>query len=401
MRGRTVTLVVCDGQGRLLGQTRPFEVDIPWWQETEPIAKLFPALTILRLLRVTARPPGPAGGHVTYLAEAASPASLELELEPSQIDESLLADHPLRMPWARPGGPAADLEWATAELRCLGYELADPPQQVRTWNLSSIWRLPVRRGGRSGGRVWVKCVPHFLGREPVVLDVLRGESVPALLAADGHRMLLDDLPGEDGYEATLDEAMRVVDTLVELQVRTIERVPALVERGVPDARREVLAASLERVVERNRDSAPPAVAQIARSAATTLAEVDRLGLPDVLVHGDAHPGNARIGIDPPIIYDWGDSRIGNPLLDLAVTIRAPDEIRGPLVEHWLARWREAVPGSEPERAWELLRPIALLREAVVFQEFLDGIEPSERVYHETDVQLEFDRAAAALIDTFR
>ena len=44
-----------------------------------------------------------------------------------------------------------------------------------------------------------------------------------------------------------------------------------------------------------------------------------------------------------------------------------------------------MPGSDPGRAWTLLRPLAALRVALVFQTFLDNIEPSERAYHARDV----------------
>ncbi|WP_393086788.1 hypothetical protein [Streptomyces sp. LN704] len=43
-----------------------------------------------------------------------------------------------------------------------------------------------------------------------------------------------------------------------------------------------------------------------------------------------------------------------------------------------------MPASDPARALVLAEPLALLTYAVRYQEFLDGIEPSERVYHEGD-----------------
>jgi hypothetical protein len=43
-----------------------------------------------------------------------------------------------------------------------------------------------------------------------------------------------------------------------------------------------------------------------------------------------------------------------------------------------------VPGSDPARALAVAEPLAQLAYAVRYQEFLDGIEPSERVYHEGD-----------------
>lgn len=41
----------------------------------------------------------------------------------------------------------------------------------------------------------------------------------------------------------------------------------------------------------------------------------------------------------------------------------------------------------------LLEPVAALRQAVIYRGFLDGIEPSERVYHADDPPLWLRRAA--------
>jgi hypothetical protein len=53
-------------------------------------------------------------------------------------------------------------------------------------------------------------------------------------------------------------------------------------------------------------------------------------------------------------------------------------------EHWLLLWRKAVPGSDPMRASQLIAPIAAARQAVIYQGFLDAIEPAEHPYHRSD-----------------
>ena len=124
-----------------------------------------------------------------------------------------------------------------------------------------------------------------------------------------------------------------------------------------------------------------------------IARIEACGLPYVVVHGDAHPGNLRIGADPPVWFDWGDSVVGHPLFDLAVVGRMGIS---PAVEaSWLELWRQAAPGSDPVTAWSLVRPLAELRLAIVYQTFLDSIEPSERVFHLGDPAVALDRAAAA------
>ena len=60
------------------------------------------------------------------------------------------------------------------------------------------------------------------------------------------------------------------------------------------------------------------------------ADLASCGLPDTLVHGDFHPGNTR-GVpgrtETLVLLDWGDSGVGNPLLDLPpfLGVLAPEQ----------------------------------------------------------------------------
>ncbi|WP_030438736.1 phosphotransferase family protein [Actinoplanes subtropicus] len=108
-----------------------------------------------------------------------------------------------------------------------------------------------------------------------------------------------------------------------------------------------------------------------------LEAIGECGLPDTLVHGDLHPGNARTDDAGRLtIMDWGDCVIGHPAVDilrLTEGLAAPE----PVLEGWAYRWRRERSGSEPLRAAQLMRPIAALRLAVVYAGFLDAIEPAE------------------------
>jgi len=379
--GRVVTLVVCDENEDVLGRSAPFRVDVPWWQEVDEIEAWRPGLTVLRLLGGSPLRASNFGGDVTYLAEATG----DLTLGGLIGWDGTLTDDPKRMPWARAGGPTADLAWARATL---GEDWATARTvHHRTWNLSSISELTA-----NDDTAWLKCVPPFFAHEAAVLQALEPESVPRLIAADAHRMLLAPLPGHDGYEATVSEQLELVDVLVGLQVRTAASTPHLLAAGVPDARTFPLVAEVSDVIAR-RAADDSHLRRLVDEAPDRLDEVASCGLPDVLVHGDAHPGNARIGCRPFIWFDWGDARVGNPLLDLAVLERAPEEIRPTIETSWLEAWGDAVPGSDPERAWKLLRPYAVARLAVVYQTFLDAIEESERRYHAGDVMPALDAAS--------
>jgi hypothetical protein len=383
---RSVTLVVVTRDGRVLGAMEPFDVATPWWVDVAPIVEREPGIAVLRLLEVEPAPGYMMGGQVTYLVELRDdvPAAGSGDLGPLREWQGSLPGDPLRMPWAEPGGPAADLEWAAAQIQITG-----PPVQHRTWNLSAIWSLPT-----IDGPVWMKCVPPFCRHEPAVLRLLADKRVPRLLATDAHRMLLANLPGEDGYQASRPARAVLIDLLIDLQISTIDRIDEFEAAGVPDGRWAALCEAAEAVVMRwaPEDSS---LRLLIDSAEQRIAAIDECGLPYVLVHGDAHSGNARVGgeADPGIWFDWGDCRIGHPILDVAVLLRGDDGHADGLIAHWLDGWKHLLPDADPHRAWQLLKPLAALGSAVVYQGFLDGIEATERPYHASDVPACLARAA--------
>ena len=116
------------------------------------------------------------------------------------------------------------------------------------------------------------------------------------------------------------------------------------------------------------------------------AEIASCGLPDTLVHGDFHPGNFRGTADRLMLLDWGDSGIGHPLLDQPAFLTP----HSPLTMCRRSARIGSKAGAPRCRAAirrghrMLLAPVAAARQAVIYQKFLDNIEPSEHVYHRND-----------------
>lgn len=394
---RVVTLVLVRPDGTILGRLPAFVADTPWWMDIGPVVqgareRFGLSVTVLRLL--DAERPAAHGGAVTYLAEIDGDATSLTSGESLQPWSGVLADDPLRMPWARPGGPDADLAWATSALADRGMPVAGAPEQIRTWNLSSLWRLPTDTGD-----AWLKVVPPFFAHEGAILERLAGAPVPRLLAHDGPRVLLGGIPGEDQYDAERPALLTMIDILVGIQGAWLGRADDLLEMGLPDWRAPALGDAIASLVARAGGQVP------AEDRATLAGFVDGLparfegvaacGLDSGIVHGDCHPGNVRgIGADL-VLLDWGDCGVGHPLLDIPGFLdRIRETDRAAVRHHWLSRWRATVPGSDPERAAALLAPVAAARMAVTYQRFLDGIEPSERPYHRADVPDWLGRTAA-------
>ncbi|MBP8247814.1 MAG: aminoglycoside phosphotransferase family protein [Phenylobacterium sp.] len=377
---RFARLVLITPDGALVGALPALPVATPWWQDVAPVIEAVRAahgieVTVLRALEIA---PNPKSVKVTYLAEVAAPVAAA---EPWDGD---LDEQPLRNSYAKLGGPTGDLAWANEILAEKGLTPAGPPRQVRTWNLSSLWAIPVQ-----GQTVWLKAIPRFFAHEAPLIAALAGEAVPTLLGQDGGRFLMAELPGQDLYDAEIDQLFAMVDLLVGLQAKWVGREAELFALGLPDWRAPALTAAITEVFERtapelstkNRGALTAFIADLPRR----FADLAACGLPDTLVHGDFHPGNLRGDSERLALMDWGDSGVGHPLLDSSAFLdRVPAEALDAVRAVWLAHWREAVPGSDPAKALTLLAPIAAARQAVIYRGFLDTIEPAEHPYHAAD-----------------
>jgi hypothetical protein len=377
--GRTVSAVVTCG-ARCVGTTGPFTVDSPWWADVGPVVALLRErlgvpVVVLRLLRVEGGD-GARDGHVTYHVEAATPPARDLTGPPPEY-AGLVAPQRFRVRWATTAGLRELLGWARDELAAAGRPVTGPVEQHRTWNLAGLFRLPTARGP-----VWLKATPHFATEEPLVIAAFARYDpglVPVVLAAGDHRMLLAHVPGEDCRDAPEPVVVRAIRRLVAAQAALATAPPP----GLPDRR------DIADQVRALLDDGVPELTAGERAGARRLAarwtELAGCGLPDTVVHGDFHPGNWHSDGGPPVVLDFADAHLGNPVLDgLRAIDYLPAPRRAAAARAWAGAWTAARPDSDPVRALAVAAPLADLAYAVRYQEFLDNIEPSERIYHVGD-----------------
>src|SRR4029077_17009096 len=243
---RIVTLVFVGRSGEPIGALAPFEVASPWWPDAAPVVARSKDLhgievTVLRLIDARPDPTDPfgMGGFVTYAVEATMPPPDLLPWSGS------ITEDPKRAAWARPGGPALDMTWADATLHSLGRRRSGQGEQIKTWNLSSVWRLPTREGD-----TWLKAVPPFFAHEGAVIGAIGPPLVPVLLGTDRRRALLGDVPGHDRFDAPLDLILEMVTFLVKLQANWMGRLTELLSLGLPDRRADKLGPALAQLVAR-------------------------------------------------------------------------------------------------------------------------------------------------------
>ncbi|GAA3209201.1 aminoglycoside phosphotransferase family protein [Actinocorallia longicatena] len=385
---RTASAVVTFGE-EIIGESGPFETpESAAWNNTAPVCERLSALlgvpvVVLRLLEVSgggfAR-----GGRVRYHAEA-------LERPRSRLSPAAAGDlfepHPLRSRWATSAGLREGLEWASSVA-----EVTGPPRQAKTWNLGAVFRLPVE-----GGSVWLKGSAPFGAAEPDALEWIGDPSLtPVVLARRPGWTVLSHLPGEDCWEA----GPGLLDALVRRWAEAAGRLGA--PASLPDRRPARLPALFAGLLDgeagRSLDAAETeAAGRLLDALPRLISGLEACGLPEGLVHGDFHPGNCRSDGTRTTVLDFADAHHGHPALDglRPATFVAPD-LWEPCRSAWISTWSRAVPGSDPARALELFRPLAHLSYAHRYQEFLDAIEPSERIYHEGDPAEEIREALQAV-----
>jgi len=322
------------------------------------------------------------------LAELRAPRNLPvLDLQPLPPRLARLAAAPdsKRMPWAELGGPERSLEWAR---RALGMRQGDPVAvQQRSWNLSTLWRLESSDG--AGTVAWLKQVPHFLGCEGPLLRWLHGAvpgAAPEPLATDGEgRSLLAHVGGHDLYDAAAGLRGLVRERLHDIQLASVDAVEELIALGVPDQRGPKLTAYIQDKLEPHatETAGMPALFAKLEAHVTRLAEC---ALPDVLLHVDNHPGNARGDARGVVLVDWGGAVVGNPVQDIvSLTAGLPPGEAAPVIADWCRAWKLRAPGCQPERALELFPYVSSLYGAALYAQFLQEIEASEWPYHADDV----------------
>jgi len=273
-----------------------------------------------------------------------------------------------------------------------------PPPPVATTtpgsspdNLAALFQLPTDKGP-----VWLKTTPRFAADEASVIAAFARVDpalVPPVIGAGPRRVLLGHLPGEDCWDASPQIITSAVQRLATAQA-VLARQPASFPPGLPDRRTPVIAGQIRALLDGQVGGELTAgEVTAARGLLSRFPQLDECGLPDTVVHGDFHPGNWRSDGGPPAIVDWADAHVGNPVLDgLRACDFLPAGKRPAAAAAWIGAWASCIPGCEPARALRIAGPLAHLIYAVRYQEFLDGIEPSERIYHLGDPAAEI-RAA--------
>jgi hypothetical protein len=123
-------------------------------------------------------------------------------------------------------------------------------------------------------------------------------------------------------------------------------------------------------------SAAPGIAALVR-------ELETLGFPPTLVHGDLHSGNVAVRDGVPVFFDWTDACLGHPFLPLTTMRDNGDLERIPggrerLTAVWRDAWRGIVPDDALDRALALSAPVGALHQAVSYAHMVPELDAASR-----------------------
>ena len=173
-------------------------------------------------------------------------------------------------------------------------------------------------------------VPSFFAHEgDVVARVAIG---PPLLAHEGARSLLRDVPGDDLYSPNPEQVVAMVHLLVGEQVRWFDRIDELLALGAPDWRVGPLTHFAADVVARTSSELPAPVAAAARELVAGLSDrfdaITSCGLPVVRFQALRPEGLLRASVGLVVLTldlagDATSPRYGDPILSRP----RPDRLR--------------------------------------------------------------------------
>ncbi|WP_405064224.1 aminoglycoside phosphotransferase family protein [Kribbella sp. NBC_01505] len=379
METKSVVAVVTVGD-RYVGTLPAFEADRVWWAEIEDAtAQLDDVLgvrtVVLRLLHADEAEVG-RGGRVVYHVQAdGEPTPGVLDPAENEWSKDLNRPEPHRASWAEVDGPRRMISWASEILGTSDWA------QVKTWNLSCLIRL---RGA------WAKATSPFCSVDADIIQRVQQHDAqlgPAVLGVDLDRRwsLLAHAPGIDCWEPDAATVENVLTRWVAVQASLSTDdlgTPRLLPNELAGQLTQMLAGEVGARLSATENAQ---ARELVDALPGIVAELDESGLPITLVHGDFHPGNWRSDGTTRMIVDWADSFIGHPATDLRRLYDwLPPEKRDHAATVWAAAWQRHLPDSQPLRALAPMQVLASLHGSVLYQKFLDNIEPSERVYHEDD-----------------
>lgn len=321
-----------------------------------------------------------AGLNVAVLRITGELAHVELLAEPAERAIAWCDDDPAAIepfhPWYGRGWHRRTSALVADALSTLNIRARGQLRQRQHTNISAIASTAT-----TVGEVWFKQAPPMMaheGRLTQWLAELAPDHVPHALATGPDWCLMREFDAQ--HDGPPDDDPFAV--LAEIQLAAMVRAAELIPLGCPDRRPAQLLSDLTALRDRDDlvdgwhrgllDAIQPAL----QAAADTLAATE---LPDSLIHGDLHSGNARHTARGWLLYDWTDGALSHPFLDLGVLALPREYDTAPSrTSAYRAVWAPHVPSRSLDEMLPAGRLLGIAHQVITSQRISDAIDEGDR-----------------------
>ena len=300
----------------------------------------------------------------------------------------------LRPRWMPRGWFDRASTWMRAAATDAGRPLTGDPRPFFLRGISALLRAPT-----DGPDLFLKAVFPPFHAEPVLTRLLAArfpETVPTVVAVEpGEGWLIvedigsawvGDVPEAD-RPAALGRGARALVAIQRAMAPDDGARRTLLEAGAPHRPLADLVASVTAAIGPGGFGVgdggiePERARRVAEAVAAAVARVESVGLPESVVHGDFHSGNAALVDDRVVIIDWSDAAISNPAIDLVTWIAWSGDRRNEVdaaTDAWVDAWSGAVDGDALRAVIDDVLIVGAAYQIVSYDGIRRNLEPATR-----------------------
>jgi hypothetical protein len=300
----------------------------------------------------------------------------------------------LRPRWMRRGWFDRASRWMRAATTEAGRPLTGDPRPFFLRGISALLRAPT-----DGPDLFLKAVFAPFHAEPVLTRLLADrfpESVPTVVAVEPDEgwLIVEDIGSawvgdvpEVERPAALGRGARALVTIQRAIAPDGGAIRTLLDAGAPHRPLSDLEASVAAAIGPDGFGVgdggvqPERAQRVAEAIAAAVSRVEAVGLPESVVHGDFHSGNAALVDDRIVIIDWSDAAISNPAIDLVTWIAWSGDRQNEVdaaTDAWVDAWSGAVDGNALRAVIDDVLIVGAAYQVVSYDGIRRNLEPATR-----------------------
>jgi len=295
-------------------------------------------------------------------------------------------------------------EWIRSEAEQNSIELIGEIEQPHILHWSTVMQVP-----SSEGSLYFKATAGETIYEVALTQKLvewYPDDMPELISVDTTRgwMLMRD--GGEQLRASIRPTKDikpwepVITRYAELQIGLADHISEILALGIPDHRPSTLPSlykllladetSLMTDQEKGLTSAElQRLQSLSPRFEQICADLDKLGIPSSINHGDFHDGNILVKDNRITFFDWGDASVTHPFVSLRtffvsieIALELEDYVVTPemsvLLERYLEPFEKFASKDELRKAYALSKPVASIAKALAWHQGITRMDDSVR-----------------------